>query len=69
MAANDDRLPPGMKPDGTLTVLEPGAPIPPVTILTPEGDKLTPDEAAAIADLEAEEDGDISDLDDPIPEG
>lgn len=58
---------PGMKADGTLTVLEPGEPIPQAKIILPDGSVLegqdvagmTDADFAAMVDLGDEEDDDL----------
>lgn len=65
MVDPNNQPPPGMRPDGTLIVIEPGEPIPQPKILMPDGRELTPAEL----DLEQEEDDltaryeELSDLD------
>lgn len=60
-----EQPPPGMRDDGELPTYEPGQPLPQPKIIMPDGSVVTPDELAA---TEAEEEDDLSDLDDPLPE-
>jgi hypothetical protein len=46
------QLPIGMRSDGTLNTIEPGAPIPQPSIITAQGDVMTPEEAAEAAAIE-----------------
>ena len=51
----NEQPPIGMNPDGSLRILEPGEPIPPIKIIAPDGTVSYSDDP---------EDDDISDLDD-----
>jgi hypothetical protein len=53
---------------GAIVLENPDDPVPQPKIVTADGSILTPEEADALLEIEAEEEDDLSDLDDPLPE-